>query len=58
MAVKLLDDAELKALELEFRKHKQFQINMATIMLSRQWKEDDANFWVKGSGGRNEKENR
>lgn len=55
MAVKLLDDAELKSLELEFRKHKQFQVNMATIMLERQWKEDDANFWVKGSGGRNEK---
>lgn len=55
MAVKLLDDAELKALELEFRKRRQFQVNMATIMLGRAWKEDDANFWVKGSGGRNEK---
>lgn len=55
MAVKLLDDAELKALELEFRKHRQFKLNMATIMLGRNWKEDDENFWVKSSGGRNEK---
>ncbi len=55
MATKLLDDSELKALEAEFRKHRQFQLNMATIMLGKTWKEDDENFWVKGSGGRNEK---
>lgn len=55
MVVKLLDDAELKSLELEFRKRKQFKRNMAIIVLGRAWKEEDANFWVKGSGGRNEK---
>ncbi|MBO0478737.1 transcriptional regulator [Vagococcus fluvialis] len=55
MAGKLLDDNDLKGLEAEFRKYKQFQINMASIMLDRQWKEEDANFWVKSSNGNSEK---
>lgn len=55
MAVKLLDDAELKALELEFRKHKQFKVNMATIELNKQWKEEDVNSWIRCSSGHSEK---
>lgn len=55
MAVKLLDDSELKALELEFRACKQFKVNMATIMINKEWKEPDENNWIKSGFGQNEK---
>lgn len=55
MAVKLLDDSELKALELEFRAYRQFKVNMATIMLNKEWKEPDENSWITSSRGHNEK---
>lgn len=55
MAVKLLDDSELKALELEFRAYRQFKVNMATIMLNKEWKEPDENSWITASRGQNEK---